>query len=172
MNKIKVKDILKVTGGTLIYGNEEEECESFCRNTKEIETGDIYIGFKGEKFDGIEFYEEALENGAKGCIVNKVEGKEFKQIKGKFIIEVADTVEAIGKIAKLKRRGTIKTPARRKIGMTQTYLHILSESDFTNAETASKAAGSPSLSKVSCAKDTSLLPTTTASALSAARRAI
>ena len=104
MNKIKVKDILKVTGGTLIYGNEEEECESFCRNTKEIETGDIYIGFKGEKFDGIEFYEEALENGAKGCIVNKVEGKEFKQIKGKFIIEVADTVEAIGKIAKLKRQ--------------------------------------------------------------------
>ncbi len=104
MDKIRVKDILKITGGTLIYGNEEEVCENFSRNTKEINEGDIYIGFKGENFDGIEFYEEALEKGAKGCILNRNLNKEFKQRNGEFIIQVEDTVDAVGKIAKLKRQ--------------------------------------------------------------------
>lgn len=100
---ITVQDILNVTNGTLIYGNKEEVCENFARNTKEIKEGDVYIGFKGERFDGGQFYEEALNNGAKGCIINKIEGLEIKNIKDKFVIQVDDTVEAVGQIAKFKR---------------------------------------------------------------------
>ena len=104
MNKyLTVQEILDVTGGKLLYGNVEEQCKSFSRNTKEINAGDIYIGFKGERSDGSKFYEEAFNQGAKGCIINKVEGLEVKKFEGKFIIEVEDTVNAIGKIAKLKR---------------------------------------------------------------------
>ena len=104
MNKyLTVQEILNVTGGKLLYGNVEEQCKSFSRNTKEINAGDIYIGFKGERNDGSKFYEEAFNQGAKGCIINKVEGLEIKKFEGKFIIEVEDTVDAIGKIAELKR---------------------------------------------------------------------
>ena len=104
MNKnITVEEILKVTNGTLIYGSKLEECESFSKNTKEIKDGDVYIGFKGERFDGGKFYEDALKNGAKGAIINKIDGLEIKRLENKFVIQVDDTVEAVGQIAKLKR---------------------------------------------------------------------
>ena len=104
MNKnITVEEILKATNGTLIYGNKLEECESFSKNTKEIKDGDVYIGFKGERFDGGKFYEDALKNGAKGAMINKIDGLEIKRLENKFVIQVDDTVEAVGQIAKLKR---------------------------------------------------------------------
>ena len=70
--KITVEDIVEVTRGTLIYGNKDEICENFSKNTKEIHNGDVYIGFKGERYDGGKFYEEAFLQGAKGCIINKI----------------------------------------------------------------------------------------------------
>ena len=104
MNKnITVKEILEVTKGKLLYGNEEEICENFCKNTKEIDKDDVYIGFKGEKIDGGKYYKDAFLNGAKGCIINEIENLEIENFKDKFLIVVKDTVEAVGKIAKLKR---------------------------------------------------------------------
>ena len=58
--------------GTLVYGDENEVCKNFSKNTNEINEGDIYIGIKGERFDGSTFYKEALEQGAKGAIINKM----------------------------------------------------------------------------------------------------
>jgi len=101
--QITVKDIINVTKGKLIYGNENEICENFSRNTKEVKQGDIYIGFKGEVYDGGGFYEEAFSNGAKGCIINEIEGLKLKEVENKFIIQVEDTVKAIGQIARYKR---------------------------------------------------------------------
>lgn len=101
--QITVKDIINVTKGKLIYGNENEICENFSRNTKEVKQGDIYIGFKGEIYDGGVFYEEAFSNGAKGCIINKIEGLKLKEVENKFIIQVEDTVKGIGQIARYKR---------------------------------------------------------------------
>ena len=100
---ITVQDILEATKGNLMYGNKNEICEKFSKSTKEIQHGDVYIGFKGERFDGGMFYEDALKQGAKGCIINKIADLEIKNIPNKFVIQVDDTVEAIAQIAKLKR---------------------------------------------------------------------
>jgi len=100
---ITVQDILEATKGNLMYGNKNEICEKFSKSTKEIQPGDVYIGFKGERFDGGMFYEDALKQGAKGCIINKIADIEIKNIPNKFVIQVDDTVEAIAQIAKLKR---------------------------------------------------------------------
>ena len=102
MKTLKVNDILKVTNGKLVYGNEETECIDFCKDTRVIKENDIYIGFKGEKVDGSTFYETAFNNGAKGCIINEIDN--IKEVKDKFVIVVEDTVKAIGQIAKLKRQ--------------------------------------------------------------------
>ena len=102
-SNITVQDILEVTKGTLIYGNRNEICENFSKNTKEVKENDVYVGFKGEKYDGGKFYQEALMKGAKGCIINKIENLEIKHFNNKFVIQVEDTVQAIGEIAKLKR---------------------------------------------------------------------
>lgn len=105
MKKITIKDILKITNGELIIGNENIECENFSKDTRTIEKGDIYIGIKGEKFDGNTLWKEALEKGAAAVIIQEVEinKEEAEKYKDKVIIKVKDTLEALYEIAKYKR---------------------------------------------------------------------
>ena len=105
MKELKVKDIIKVTGGQLITGKEEEICEEFSRDTRTIEKGDIYLGIKGEKFDGNAFWKDALEKGAKGVIIQDIEinEEEKKKYSDRIIIKVKNSLEALYEIAKYKR---------------------------------------------------------------------
>ena len=105
MKNLKVKDILKVTKGELIIGNTEIECENFSKDTRQINKGDMYIGIKGESFDGNEFWKKALDNGAQGVIAEKIKisEEEKNKYKDKIIIRVENTLEALYEIAKYKR---------------------------------------------------------------------
>ena len=96
---MKVKDILKITNGKLICGDENIEVNYFSRDTREIKEGDTYIALKGEKFDGNDFCKDAINNGAKVCIVSK----DIDPIKGATIIKVEDTLKALQDIARFKR---------------------------------------------------------------------
>ena len=103
--KVNVKDILRVTNGNLICGNENEEIEKFVRDSREVQEGDTYIALKGEKFDGNDFYKEAIENGAKVCILSKNAEITEDTIENKIatIIVVDDTLKALQEIATYKR---------------------------------------------------------------------
>ena len=105
MKDILVKDILEQCNGKLICGNENELCENFSKDTRTIQEGDIYLGIKGEKFNGSIFFEEALQKGAKGCILQDIEidEKTLIKYKDKFIIIVENVVLAIQELAKYKR---------------------------------------------------------------------
>ena len=61
VKNLKVKDIVEVTNGKLILGSKDFECENFSKDTRQINKGDIYIGIKGEKFDGSRFWKQALD---------------------------------------------------------------------------------------------------------------
>ena len=102
---MKISDILNVTKGKLITGNKEFECENFSKDTRTIQKGDIYIGIKGEKFDGNQFWRQALDNGAKAVIVQDIEitKDELEKYSSKTIIKVEDTLEALYEIARYKR---------------------------------------------------------------------
>lgn len=104
MKNITVEDILNICNGKLICGNKKDICENFCKDTRILQSGDVYVGIKGENFDGNTLYKQAIENGAKVCILQGIEVDE-KYIKDKevSIILVDDTVKAIGKIANFKR---------------------------------------------------------------------
>lgn len=106
MSNLKVKDILEVTKGILISGNEEYECENFSKDTRIIEKDDIYIGIKGENFDGSKFWKEALDKGAKGVIIEKIKLSENEKntYKDKIIICVEDILDSLYKIAEAKRK--------------------------------------------------------------------
>ena len=106
MEDILVKDIVRICNGKLVCGNEKEICENFSRDSRQINNGDIYLGIKGERFNGSNFYKEALEKGAKGCILQDIEisEEEINIYKDKFIIIVNNVVEALQKIAAYKRR--------------------------------------------------------------------
>ena len=102
---MKVKEILNVTKGKMLCGNEELEVENFSKDTRTIQKGDIYIGIKGEKFDGSNFWNQALDAGATAVIISNIQiSKEEKEkYKDKTIIQVEDTLEALYEIAKYKR---------------------------------------------------------------------
>lgn len=102
---ISVSDILTVCSGTLISGDNKLICGDFCQDSRLVKQGDTYIGIKGEKFNGSNFYEQAINNGAKICILQDVEIDEdvIKNYSNVAIIIVKDVVEAIQKLAKFKR---------------------------------------------------------------------
>ena len=102
---MKIKDILKVTNGKMLIGDENLVCDSFSKDTRTIQNGDIYIGIKGENFDGNKFWKQALDNGAGGVIIQDVEvsTEELKNYKDKTVIKVEDTLKALYEIAKYKR---------------------------------------------------------------------
>lgn len=105
MKEIDIEDIIKVTNGKLIIGDKKLKCIKFSKDTRTIEKGDIYIGIKGEKFDGSKFWKEALENGADAVIINEqtISEEEKQKYKSKTILEVKDTLEALYEIARYKR---------------------------------------------------------------------
>ena len=105
MKNIKVKDIINITKGILIQGNPELECIEFSKDTRTIKGGEIYIGIKGENFNGNNFWKEALNQGAEAVIVQNINFKkeELKEFENKTIIKVENTLEALYKIAEFKR---------------------------------------------------------------------
>lgn len=106
MKNIVVKKILELTNGELVIGNEDLECINFSKDTRQINENDIYVGIKGENFDGNMFWREALEKGAKCVIVENIDfSKEnLEKFNGKTIIKVQNTLEALYKIATYKRK--------------------------------------------------------------------
>ena len=105
MKNLQVRDIIEQCNGKLIIGNVNIECVDFCTDTRKIKKDDTYVGLKGEKFNGSEFYKTALELGAKVCILQDVtiDEKTLKKYNDRAIILVQDTLKALQSIAKYKR---------------------------------------------------------------------
>lgn len=104
---LRLKEIIQITKGELIIGNENETCEKFSYDTRTIQKGDIYIGFKGEKIDGSLYWKDAFEKGVKAVIIGDIElsQEDIKKYdaQGKTIVKVKDTIKAFGEIASYKR---------------------------------------------------------------------
>ncbi len=102
---IKVNDILKVCGGKLICGDTDMVCTNFSKDTRTINKDDVYVGIKGENFDGNILYKDAFEKGAKACVLQGIQlsEDEINTYSNKAIIMVDDTIKALQEIAKYKR---------------------------------------------------------------------
>lgn len=96
---MNVKEILKITNGKLICGDESAECINFSNDSRKIKKGDTYIALKGEKFDGNDFCKDSIKNGAAVCIVSK----DIEKAEGVSIIKVTDTLKVLHMIATYKR---------------------------------------------------------------------
>lgn len=104
MHNIYVNDILEKCNGELLIGNKNLILENFSKDTRTINKNDIYIGIKGESFDGNKFFEDALNKGASCCILDNIDPNiDFTKYKNKTIVKVANTLECIQTLAKYKR---------------------------------------------------------------------
>ena len=95
---MKIKDILKITNGKLICGDEDLDIQNFEKDTRIIQKGDMYVAIKGEKFDGNDFYKDAINKGAVACLMSKEPDEKIGSI-----VLVENTVKAIQQIAAYKR---------------------------------------------------------------------
>lgn len=101
---IYVRDIINLCDGELLCGNIDLECVHFCTDTRKINNGDIYVGIKGDTFNGNTFYKEALDKGASICILdNDTEIDDSYKSNDNTIILVDDTITCLQKLAKYKR---------------------------------------------------------------------
>ncbi len=105
MNNLIVKDVLNETKGQLLMGNENLECKNFSKDSRKIQNGDVYIGIKGETFNGNLFWKQALRNGASCVIIENINltKEDKKEFEGKTVIKVENTLDALYCIAKYKR---------------------------------------------------------------------
>ena len=99
---IYVRDIIRICNGLLYSGNCDIECVNFTKDTRTLNIGDIFVGIKGEVFNGNGFYKEAFDKGASVCILDRdtLIDEKYKKY---TIVLVDDTIKAIQKLAKYKR---------------------------------------------------------------------
>lgn len=99
--KITISDVLRVCNGKMIRGNEKLELGDFSKDTRTIKKGEVYLGIKGENFDGNKYFKEAINKGAIACILDNIREDEIQNYDN--IILVNDTIKALQEIAKYKR---------------------------------------------------------------------
>ena len=93
MRPITIKQIVEITGGTLLCGNEMETITDFCIDSRTMETGKLFVPIVGERVDGHRFIESALNQGG-ATLTEQHDKKEDSHP----WIRVEHTVEAMQKI--------------------------------------------------------------------------
>ena len=103
MDYLSIEEIIIACNGKLLCGDKSQYVKGFSRDSREIKLGDIYVGIKGENFDGNCYYKQALENGAIGCIIEEHYEKNIEIESEKNIIIVKDSIKALQDIATYRR---------------------------------------------------------------------
>lgn len=98
----KVNELLRATGGSLVRGKLDTALKGVSTDSRSLCGDEVFIAIKGEHFDGHLFIAEAVKKGAR-CII-KEKGRASVAPAQAAVIEVKDTVKALGDIAHWHRR--------------------------------------------------------------------
>ena len=101
MHDLYVKDIIRLCNGKLLNGNLDLLLGDFCKDSRLVKFGDVYVGIKGEVFDGNKFYLDAILNGASVCILDSI--SEDAEYRDATVVLVDDTVKCLQELASYKR---------------------------------------------------------------------
>ena len=101
---IHAQDIATASGGECTAGDSSVRLHGISTDTRTLSPGSLFWALKGERFDGHDFIEQAIDQGAAGVVIEK--GSRAKNRAGKrvAVIEVADTLNGLGDFAKWWRR--------------------------------------------------------------------
>ena len=102
--RLTAEDVVRVLGGELRAGSPAEEIGPVSIDSRTLESGDLFLAIRGERFDGHEFVGQAIDAGAKGVVVS--EGAALGGLGGRplLVIVVRDTVRALQQLAQHVRR--------------------------------------------------------------------
>ena len=97
--ELDLNEVIKTTNAKVLKNETSLEKIGVSTDTRTIKNGDIFIPIKGENFDGENFIENALNNGAEGYFTRN--DKIFDN--AKIVLKVEDTLTAYLEMAKLCR---------------------------------------------------------------------
>ena len=100
---LTITEILHATQGNLIQGDPNTVITQVSTDSRTLKKGDLFVALVGEKFDGHNFLEGVCQQGAVGAVVSKPVA-EFSQLAPPIIVQVSDTLVALGDIANRHRR--------------------------------------------------------------------
>lgn len=94
-------EICQVTGGTLIAGSPEAVVMGVSTDSRQVQSGDLFVALPGERVDGHQFLGSAWNRGARAALISRPRGMEPGW---SGVILVEDTVRALGQLAAYHRR--------------------------------------------------------------------
>lgn len=103
---LTLAELSEVTKGSLLAGSPELRPQGISTDTRTLIHGQAFLALSGERFDGNEFWVQALEKGASALILSRVGGGVLERAKtlGVGVIEVKDSLWALGEIARAWRK--------------------------------------------------------------------
>ena len=143
MKAYSVMDICLAVKGALLQGDADMMVSAVTTDSRKIEEGALFIPLVGERFDGHDYIEMALQSGAAGCFTTKLP---FDTVEGKFYILVEDTLLALKALASWYR-GEFELPVVQITGsagktttkemvasvLSQKFSTLKTEANFNNA---------------------------------------
>lgn len=99
MEAMTVRELLDATGGVSLgdFSDWEKTVTSVETDSRAIHPGALFVALRGERTDGHQYIAGALKSGAAGCLTEETP----EQMEdGKFYIQVPNTMEAIGQVAR------------------------------------------------------------------------
>ena len=91
------EEIILATQGCLLVKGLEKSFTGVSTDTRKIKPGELFIPLVGEKYDGHDFIEQAVKNGASGIVISR---KDIKVREGVTIFSVKDTLKALQDLAR------------------------------------------------------------------------
>ena len=97
MKKITVSEIVKAVDGALITGSRETEVCGVTMDSRKAAPGMLFVAIPGERVDGHDFIEEAMDRGARAVLISARRDKAAEKAleKGVAIIRTRDTVRGL-----------------------------------------------------------------------------
>lgn len=95
------EEILLATGGKIVREGSDVVFGKVITDSGKVEKGAVFIALRGERFDGHDFLRDAVRRGAACLVVHKRPG--FAHLKGATVIQVRDTLQALGDLAHHRR---------------------------------------------------------------------
>ncbi|MDH3809900.1 MAG: UDP-N-acetylmuramoyl-tripeptide--D-alanyl-D-alanine ligase [Desulfuromonadales bacterium] len=99
MIRMDVRTIAEITGGHLMQNGASVELQGFSTDSRNLQPGELFIPLRGDNFDGHDYMNQAVQNGAAACLSEEMVGGLLVPV-----IKVNNTLKALGDLAAAMRR--------------------------------------------------------------------
>lgn len=102
---LTLRDLEMGTGGSMTAGHPidlDQQVRAVATDSRSVESGDLFVAIRGERLDGHDFIAQAVRAGATAVLLSRFPAEGLPR--GVTLVQVEDTVRALGQLAAYWRR--------------------------------------------------------------------